>query len=76
MAFSEEPGTSPEKGPETVARAERTHFVQGPRASAVSNSIPFPEDPVRSANVRRFPITVPEGYKLVHVMRHARAWHK
>jgi hypothetical protein len=28
------------------------------------------------ATVRSIPLIIPEGHKLVHIMRHARAWHK
>jgi hypothetical protein len=37
---------------------------------------PQPGEKTIEAAARRIPLIIPEGHKLVHIMRHATAWHK
>jgi hypothetical protein len=45
-------------------------------APRVSNREDTPPGETLEDVARRIPLVIPEGHKLVHIMRHARAWHK
>jgi hypothetical protein len=74
LSATEQPDSSRKKGPgetlgedvlqtetQAVAAVDRKQFSQAETLETVARS---------------FPLNVPEGHKLVHIMRHARAWHK
>jgi hypothetical protein len=47
-----------------------------PVAQRATEPTQLPLSEMLEETARRIPVVVPEGHKLVHIMRHARAWHK
>jgi hypothetical protein len=65
-----------EEGSQKLSNLDAKRPAEEPSITDVSEEEELTMAQIQENNARSIPLVIPNGHKLVHVMRHARAWHK